>query len=404
MKDAFEIALNLLLSENISAAMRREAKEFDRLIGDPSKKVILFGSGDLGKRTLGGLRELGIGALCFADNNSKLWNSEIDGLIVLSPEEALRKYPHAVFVLTIWSAGVGHPLREVRQQLNISNESKIVSFFYLYWKYPDTFLPYWRCELPHKTIEQFDLVSGASSLWSDDLSKKEYLAQVHWRITGDSSKLTSPVKFDQYFPDDLFKINNKEVFVDIGAFDGDTLEKFLEKSDEKFEHYYAYEPDPFGYKKLNEYVASFPSNIGERIKAEAIGIASQNESIEIETPGDYFKIRYPEEVKNLVSKGELRYVSVPSKPIDDLEFKHAPTYIKMDVEGFEPNIIFGAKQTIKKYQPIMAIAIYHKFDHLWRLPLVVNAISDGYNFYLRPHCKAGWELICYAVPRHRVPK
>ena len=73
----------------------------------------------------------------------------------------------------------------------------------------------------------------------------------------------------------------------------------------------------------------------------------------------------------------------------------------MDVEGFEPNIIFGAMSFIKKHKPIIAISIYHKFDHLWKLPLAVHAISNDYNFYLRPHFHAGWELICYAVPKNR---
>jgi hypothetical protein len=74
----------------------------------------------------------------------------------------------------------------------------------------------------------------------------------------------------------------------------------------------------------------------------------------------------------------------------------------MDVEGFEPNIIIGATQIIQKYKPVIAISIYHKYDHLWRLPLAINALAEGYCFYLCPHYKAGWELVCYAVPSNRV--
>jgi len=394
--------INGLLYESVSSAQKREAEAFDRLAGGGNSKIILFGSGDLGKRTFAGLKQLGIEVLCFADNKKEIWGTEIDGLKVLPPDEAVRKYPNAVFVLTIWSANVGHPLHAVQAQLNLIQEVKVISFIYLYWKYPETFLPYWRCDSPHKTLEQFELVSAANSLWSDEISRQEYLGQIKWRLNGDFSLLAPPVKSDQYFPDDIFNVVNNEVFTDIGAFDGDTLKVFLRKSNNQFEHYYAYEPDPFGYIKLNEFVSALPEEINQKITTEPIGIGSHTEEIPIETPGLYFKILYPQEAAAHALENESGFVSVTSRSIDELAFNKIPTYIKMDVEGFEPNIIFGAQNFIKKHKPVIAIAIYHKFDHLWRLPLAINAIAKDYNFYLRPHFHAGWELVCYAVPKNRV--
>ena len=393
--------LNHLLYESVIAAQEREAKAFDERAGNCSNGLILFGAGDLGRRTLAGLRKAGIEPLCFTDNRKELWNQEIDGMKLLSPEDAARSHPSAVFVLTVWSAHIGHPLGAVQDQLNSIREAKVVSFLYLYWKYPAIFLPYWRCDLPHKTIEQFELVSAAYSLWSDEASRKEYLGQVTWRVTGNSSKLTDPVKSDQYFPEDIFKLINKEVFVDIGAFDGDTLKVFLDKSSGNFRHYYAYEPDPFGYAKLKEFISGFACDLRQRVTVEGIGIGSHSETIEIESPGVYFKLLYPEETAKLVARVDGANATVPSKALDDLPFEHIPTYMKMDVEGFEPNVIFGAQDLIQKHNPIIAISVYHKYDHLWRLPLAVHALSNKYNFYLRPHCHAGWELICYAVPKQR---
>ena len=394
--------INNLLYESVESAQKREVEAFDQLAGGSNKSILLFGSGELGRRTSAGLKKIGIEILGYADNNKKLWGTEVEGIKVFSPEDAIAKFPDAVIVLTIWSAHIGHPLDAVRAQLNEIQKVTVISFFYLYWKYPDTFLPYWRCDLPHKTLEQFELVSAAFSLWSDEASQKEYLGQINWRITGDSSKLTVPVKFDQYFPDDIFTVNSSEVFVDIGAFDGDTLKVFLKKSNNKFLHYYAYEPDPFGYNKLKEFVPTLPDEINEKMTIEPIGIGCRTEEIMIETPGVYFKVLYPEETAAQASNNEKGYVPVASKSIDELQFDHIPTYIKMDVEGFEPNIIFGAQRFIKEHQPIIAISIYHKFDHIWRLPLAVHAICKEYDFYLRPHFHAGWELICYAVPKNRL--
>jgi len=51
--------------------------------------------------------------------------------------------------------------------------------------------------------------------------------------------------------------------------------------------------------------------------------------------------------------------------------------------------------------PIVAVCVYHRQDHLWRIPLMLRELSDEYEFFLRPHNEEGWDLVCYAVPRAR---
>ncbi len=393
--------LDELLIENISDTQKREASTFNQLAGSDTPDLIFFGSGDLGRRTLAGAQKLGLNVLGFADNNPKLWNTEVEGLPVFKPEEAIEKFPDAVFVLTIWSHSVGHPIHEVHEQLNKQGKVKLVSFIFLYWKYPHIFLPYWRCDLPHKTIDQFELVAAALNLWSDEASQQEYVAEITWRLLGDFKNLGSPVKHKQYFPTDIFDLNEKEVFIDIGAFDGDTLRDFLESSSNRFLHYHAFEPDPFGFDKLAEFVSGIPEDARKKIKIEFFGVGSHHEKIDIEAPGIYFKILYPNFTGPKSAEVKDGMVTVDSYALDELEFEHAPTFIKMDVEGFEPNVIFGAKKIIQKYTPIIAVSIYHKFDHIWKLPLAINALSNNYNFYLRPHFMTGWELVFYAVPKSR---
>src|ERR1039458_3997971 len=95
--------LETLLGESAESAQRREQTAFDELAAPFERRLVLFGAGRLGRRTLTGLRNHGVEPLAFSDNNSAVWGKTIDGLPVLSPRDAAKKLGEtAAFVLTIW--------------------------------------------------------------------------------------------------------------------------------------------------------------------------------------------------------------------------------------------------------------------------------------------------------------
>jgi len=391
MKQALEAELAALLDESILSSKEREKTAFDKLVGEKqSEGYILFGCGGLGRRTLAGLRKLGIEPHGFTDNNTSVWNMTIDGLKVFSPLEAVQKFSNDVFILTIWSDTVGHPFEEIHEQLNKIKQITLVPFTFLYWKYPDMFLPYFELDLPHKTLSQADLITSAFSLWVDDLSCKEYLAQIRLRVLGDSAGLSSPALNNQYFPDDILKINPNEIFVDCGSYDGDTFREFLKKSPEGFDQYIAYEPDPDNYNRFKEFISLLPEKIIEKISLHPFAVSDQRKRISFEALGS---------LQSVIK--ENGNISVECISLDDELINCDPTYIKMDAEGAEPEIITGAVKLIKKCLPVLAMSVYHQFDHLWKLPLMVRSLTSGYRFYLRPHGNVGWDLVCYAIPIHR---
>jgi hypothetical protein len=97
-------------------------------------------------------------------------------------------------------------------------------------------------------------------------------------------------------------------------------------------------------------------------------------------------------------------IEVECATLDELLTEDGSTYIKMDIEGAEPDALIGAKHVIQKAKPILAISVYHQQNHLWKIPLLVQSLYDQYNFYLRPHNEEGWDLILYAVPKERLLK
>ncbi|MGB9005893.1 MAG: hypothetical protein WCB96_09235, partial [Candidatus Aminicenantales bacterium] len=249
--------LEKLLSEDMGFVIKRERSAFDKLAWPFGESLVLFGAGNLGRKTLAGLRKIGIEPLAFSDNNRLLWNQLVDGLQVLSPQNAAQRFgQNAVFIVTIWRALGGERQAHREKQLLDLNCRKVVSFGYLFWKYPEIYLPHYCLDVPHKFFQHIDELRESFYLWADDDSRHEYLAQLRFRMLLDFDGLPPPVAHKQYFPDDIFSFVKQERFVDVGAFDGDTIRDFLVRQGSEFDSIFALEPDPENYEKLQRFILS----------------------------------------------------------------------------------------------------------------------------------------------------
>ena len=386
--------LDALLREDPAAVLERERGLFDRLASPFEGSYVLFGAGELGRRTAAGLRRLGIEPLAFSDNNRNLWGKDIDGLAVLPPDEAVRKFGlKAAFVVSIWSAAIGHPVEDIRRQLNGCGAARVISFAFLYWKYSSTFLPYFSLDLPHKTTDQAAEILEAWSLWGDSYSKQEFLAQLRWRLQFDFSLCHHPIAGEQYFPHDLFSLLRDEVFVDGGAFDGDTVRQFLRHALMGFSEIAAFEPDLANFEKLGQYVLSLNEHVREKIVLHPLALGRHQGRACFEAAGT---------IQSAINTEGGSMIEVAA--LDDVLAGHKPTYMKLDIEGYELEALAGARKTISECCPVIGASAYHYFDHLWKIPLFLSSLCDQYSFYLRPYAKPPWELICYAIPRSRLVK
>ena len=385
---SIEAEFEQLLKEDILSVKDREKIAFDSLATPFEKSLVLFGAGNLGRKTLSGLRKIGIEPKAFCDNNSAIWNSFVDGLKVLSPSEAAQVYREkATFVITIWRALGGDRQSKRRYQLIKLNCQKVVTFGYLYWKYPDIFLPHYALDEPHKLYEHRDELKKVFNLWNDNASRREYLAQLRFRMLLDFDGLPSPVEHKQYFADDLYSFTNNDFFVDVGAFNGDTVQEFLKRQGSNFNQVIALEPDINNYKELESYIVTLPAQINEKVTSLCLAAGARKERIWFDAKGT---------VQSSVSK--TGNIEIDCAPLDEILKGQAPTFLKMDIEGSEIDALLGCTDTIKKNIPILAICVYHRPDHIWKIPLLIHSLSEKYRFYLRPHDEEGWDLVCYAVP------
>jgi len=388
----FDRELEALLSEGAEGAREREASVTAALGDLNAAGIVLFGAGNLGQRTLTGLRRFGIDPLCFVDNNQSLWGKDLNGIPVLSPAEGIALYgDRATFVVTIWRAGGSDRMAARMAQLVQLGCKTVVPFLPLYWKYSDALLPHYMHDLPHRVHAQADRIRQALRLMVDDASRREYLAQMRFRLLGDFASLPDPAQGDAYFREELFRLLADEMLVDCGAFDGDTLDLFLRKTAHSFGGAVAFEPDPENYAKLTARVGSMPARTRERVATHQAATGETNSRVLMEVG------------KGVASKIGTGSCEVECISLDSILPDAPVSFIKMDIEGSELDTLAGARALIQKNAPILTICVYHRQSDLWNIPLFIHDLNPDYSFYLRPHDLEGWDVVCYAVPANRRP-
>lgn len=88
-------------------------------------------------------------------------------------------------------------------------------------------------------------------------------------------------------------------------------------------------------------------------------------------------------------KDKVRTLSIDDMNLEKIDF------IKMDIEGAEPNALDGARLTLEKFKPKLAVAIYHSLDDFVEIPRLLDSL--GYKLYLGHYTIHLEETILFAV-------
>lgn len=233
-----------------------------------------------------------------------------------------------------------------------------------------------------------DSLQALYDSFGDDFSRKTFTAYLNQRICGQVGHLLPYHSDNAYFNDELVTLGNDEIFVDCGAYDGDTVLSLVKNLRElnlaAARKIYAFEPDSKNFKKL-------VSNTNHLSNVSCIqsGVWSKNDELSFNESGD--------QNSGIVEGGSHHKISVSS--IDRFVNDEPVTFIKMDIEGAEQQALKGAEATILKHKPLLALSFYHRLDDLFIIPSYIKALHDDYRFCLRwHHRKYAYDLVLYALP------
>ncbi|WP_079914164.1 FkbM family methyltransferase [Paenibacillus sp. 32352] len=235
-------------------------------------------------------------------------------------------------------------------------------------------------------INQANCLNAIDMLY-DDFSKASYYEYIRSKLAGEAYKSPYFDYSQQYLANDLFVITDSDYIVDCGAYDGDTLKSFS-KSYPNVRGIASFEPTPDTFQKLKATAASLHK---DNIRIFNMATGDQNTNVS-------FTLTNVTSGNRVSNDGSLE---IRMCTLDEMLFNERPTYIKMDVEGSELSSLYGAKQIISEFTPILAICIYHKPEDLFEIPFFIKKEFPAYRLYVRKYTNDPYELVLYAVPPYR---
>jgi FkbM family methyltransferase len=252
--------------------------------------------------------------------------------------------------------------------------------------FPDRFV------LPNFVLETRDDIRLNQARWlsmseslADDQSRRVLDDLLSYRLTGDYRFMRSyKVRIkDQYF-EDFLELENDEIFVDAGGFDGDTTEEFCRRCP--------------NYGK----VLLFEPSLSNLIMAKAR--LSRYRSIEFIQLGlsdtvDVLWFNPNAGSASSISKSGSSQINVTTL---DEHVNSKVTLIKMDLEGWELNALRGSQRHIQEDHPALAISVYHHASDFWCIFEFVFSLRQDYKVFLR-HYTEGWsETVMFFVPKRTI--
>ncbi len=349
-------------------------KWYEELISDvkekcKDKKIVIYGASRYGLIIADEFIKHNLEIACICDDDSRKWGSH-KGIEIKSLADAYSQVGKnsIVYIGSYSKENVINKMKNKCYDIGFEKVEYTVKFMIFYNTLSDI----------TKNISDIQKIYD---LFEDELSKETFINIIKTRISGNIEHLNETYRANQYFDEEIFPIR-EDVFFDVGAFNGDTILKFLELNNNKFKSIYAFEMDKYNCGLIKE---------NSTLKNEKIHVINKgvyNIDGEIGISGDLDQNSYID--SNSIVKVEVVKIDTVAN------IHEVPTFIKMDIEGAEIEALEGAKETIQKHTPRLAISVYHNFNDIFEIPLMIKEYNSNYKFYLRNHENIPLEYVLYA--------
>ena len=328
----------------------------------------LYGLGFLGTWALPRLKERGVRLESCYDANAALQGTIADGLPVYPVSDLKGAAPEFVFIAARHAVT---PVSTMLSELGIAHVS------YDAW---------------HVASELNAFRHIHDCVLGDDRSREVLRAVLMTMLTGQKRYCAAVFEKDQYFCLPRFCGSETEIYVDAGAFVGDSAERFIWTHNGVFTKIYAFEPGHRQFaalqvrsKRLIEEWALNSTSIA-LINA---GLGEIDSSISVGNNNG--------QLTNLAIRPGYNDVgpTVDVVRLDTFLKRDRVTFLKADVEGMEMALLQGALSTIRQHKPKIAICVYHYPTDIPDITNFLVELVPDYRFALRHHSPQLMETVLY---------
>lgn len=399
--------------------MRETEHLWDRL-ARAEKPIVLYGTGDGGDKIIAELerRDIPLAGVYVSDDFAR--GQEFHGITVGRYSDLVAE-PGRYIVLIAFASELPELLERFRELDSLQETyAPHVPIF----PGDETVSPAWL----DKYRAQLEEVYGRLG---DGFSRKVFAGILDYKLSGKLRYLEEIVSLRREDLESLFTFGPEESYLDLGAYDGDTVEEFLGlvprdgEGHPLYRRIAALEPDTRNFGKLEERMAGLQQAGEERMAEDRRGREASEGSDAAEPPengriscihagiwsepgilrfnrtggrqASFFSTRPAGEDPSAVPRRKReRWTEVPVVSVDSLREKMTEntfSYIKIDVEGAEREMLEGAEKTLERDCPKLLMAAYHHDNDIFRLPLQLWSLQPAYRIFLRKHPYVpAWEL------------
>lgn len=330
-------------------------------------KIVIWGGGSCAEdfiKQLGGSNDF---VAYYVDKSEKKWNSKIGNVDVRSLEYLFQDPSvDVVIIATMYFKGI---VEELKQQ---GFAGSVYSAFHMVHRerQPD-----------FKPLEKH--LNDMKELLADKKSRDivEFILEHRKNMDIDFSGIYEP---NQYFVKEIVAEDPHAVFVDAGAYHGETIDEFIAFQHGQFEKIYAFEMDADNYMILTG------KKHDERVELLNYGLWDERTTCSYAGDGT-------DGTKSSIGKeGDLVAQCIS---LDEVIDKGKVTFIKMDIEGAEMRALYGAEKCIKRCKPQLAICVYHKPEDIYEISALIHEWLPEHKLYIRHHSLVFTETVLYAVSK-----
>jgi FkbM family methyltransferase len=218
---------------------------------------------------------------------------------------------------------------------------------------------------------------AVAELLADERSKEIYLGIFRARF-GQDEFANYYTKQAQYFENEYFTYGEDDFLLDCGGFIGDTIDDFI-KFIPNYKGIISFEPTPASFEILKKRYGDNP-----KIKLVNKGIWSEVAKLSFY---DSQNLKPANSILGPFSHKKKKHtITIDVTSIDALNLQEKVTLIKMDIEGAELEALKGAKETILRDKPKLAICLYHSNEDMIRIPEYIREILPDYKLYVKHYC------------------